>query len=368
MNFQYTETQILVADTVASVVADHVEKGRGGTAGDAAAPLWGKLAELGLLGAEIEEAAGGSGGSFEDLALILQGLGRGAAAGAFVPAIVVGAGLISRLGDDEQRRTLLPAIAEGRLQAVLAHHETSDLTPGQPVTARATPVEGGWTLRGEKAFILGGDVADIFIVSAETDRGLSLFLVPSDASGVAARGIRLFDGGGGAHLTLNNCFVPQTALLGVDGEAAAAVEWALDRANAAFVNEAIGLMAELCDLTLNHIKTREQFGQVLGKFQVIQHGMVNMRIELELARSMAILAAVAADDPDETRRARDVSAAKAAVSKAARLVGQSAIQLHGAIAMTQEYPAGSYVKRLTLIERAFGDAVWHLARFSKLVA
>ena len=123
-------------------------------------------------------------------------------------------------------------------------------------------------------------------------------------------------------------------------------------------------MQALCDLTLDYVKTRKQFGQTLGSFQVVQHRLVDMHINLELARSMAILAVDAADDPDKLRQSRDVSAAKAAIGKASRTVGQSAIQLHGAFALTQDYPAGTYFKRLTLIERTYGDTAWHLGRFA----
>lgn len=364
MDFQLTEVQTLVAQTTASVVADHVEDRRS-RPDDAQIRLWSRLAEFGLLGAEIEEASGGSGGGFEELALIAQGLGRGAASGPFVPAIVMGAGLVSRLGDSFQKQTLLPAIVEGQMQVVLAH-QSPDSVADDAITASAESVEGGWILRGQKVTVLGGGTASIFIVPARTVQGMSLFLLPAETSGAQVETLRLYDGDQAAGLTLNGCFVPTGSLLGREGGGDAAVAWTIDRANAAFANEAVGLMAELCDLTLNHIKTREQFGQVLGKFQVVQHGMVNMRIELELARSMAILAAVVADCPDEVRRARDVSAAKVAVSRAARLVGQSAIQLHGAIALTNDYPAGAFFRRLTLIERAFGDSSWHLKRYAKL--
>jgi alkylation response protein AidB-like acyl-CoA dehydrogenase len=230
----------------------------------------------------------------------------------------------------------------------------------------AVPSEGGWHLTGRIARVPAGDAADAFIVLASTAAGPTLLLVPADAQGLNVRRVKLYDGTGAADLRLDGCTVPAQARVGDEGNARSVIDWAIDRAHAAFANEAIGLMQALCDLTLDHIKTRQQFGQTLGSFQVVQHRMVDMRIELELARSMAILATVAADDPDELRRARDVSAARAAIGKASRIVGQSAIQLHGAIALTRDYPAGSYVKRLTLIERMFGDTDWHVARFARL--
>lgn len=361
MDFRLSDTQTLIAETMASLVAEHREAPHAGSA------LWSRLAELGLLGAEIAESDGGSGGTFEDLAVILQALGRGGGAGIFGPVIVAGAALISRLGDEAQKAVALPSVIEGVGMPVLAHHETVD-QGSDVVSTTATAVDGGWKLKGRKVMAFAGDATDLFLVSARTAKGLTLFHVPAKAEGLSVRPIRLYDGSGAADLALDGCFVPTTAQLGSEGEAAAAVAWALDRANAAFANEAVGLMAELCDMTVEYLKTREQFGQAIGKFQVLQHRAVDMRINLELARSMATLATVAVDDGNDRRRSRDVSAAKAAIGKASRIVCQSAIQLHGAIALTQEYPAGDFVKRLTLIERSFGDTRWHLERFAALSA
>ncbi|MDI1326236.1 MAG: acyl-CoA dehydrogenase family protein [Brevundimonas sp.] len=368
MDFRLTDTQTLIAETANALVGQHLQAVRGGGALQASqttSALWPQLGELGLLGAEIDEADGGSGGTFEDLAVILQALGRGGGAGAFGPVVVTAAALVSRLGDAAQKAALLPAVVEGAKRVVLAHHDTTD-QGADDVATTAIPASGGWKLEGRKAMVFAGDSADVFVVSAHTAKGLTLFLVPATAEGLSIRSMELYDGTGAADLELNDCFVPADARLGAEGDAGDAVAWALDRANAAFANEAIGLMAELCDMTSEYLKTREQFGQPIGKFQVLQHRMVDMRINLELARSMAILAAVAVSDPDGRRRSRDVSAARAAIGKASRVVGQAAIQLHGAIALTQEYPAGSFVKRLTLIERSYGDTRWHLERFAKL--
>lgn len=370
MDFRLSETQKLIDETVTSLVSEHREAVRAGAKGEAVqagSALWSRLAELGLLGAEIAEVDGGSGGAFEDLAVILQALGRGGGAGAFGPVVVTAAALISRLGDEAQKAAVLPSVNEGAGMPVLAHHETVDQGSDE-VSATAVAVNGGWKLAGRKVMVFAGDVADLFLISARTEKGLTLFLVPATAEGLWVRPMKLYDGSGAVDLELDGCFVPAAAQLGPEGEADASVAWALDRANAAFANEAVGLMAELCDMTVEYLKTREQFGQAIGKFQVLQHRAVDMRINLELARSMATLATVAVDDADDRRRSRDVSAARAAIGKASRIVCQSAIQLHGAIALTQEYPAGSFVKRLTLIERSGGDARWHLERFANLSA
>lgn len=365
MDFRLSETQTLIAETVAALADDHVGATRGiDRPGRRAADdrLWSRLAELGLLGAEIEEALGGGGGAFEDVCVILQGLGRAGGSGDVVPAAVMAAGLISSLGDEALKAALLPPLIAGTARPALAVSADAERRSG----VTAVSVDGGWRLSGRVETILGGAAASTFIVAAGTGSGEALFVVAADADGVAVEPVELYDGTGAARVRLDAVFAAPETLLGAVGQARAAVDRALDRANAAFVNEAVGLMAQLCDLTLDHIRTREQFGRTLGSFQVVQHRMVDMRIDLEMARSMAVLAAVAADDPDPVRRARDVSAAKAAVGRAARAVGQSAIQLHGAIALTEDYPAGAYVRRLTLIARAFGDADWHLNRFAAL--
>lgn len=365
MDFQLTDTQVLIAETVAGLASDHIEARRGAE-GDgrrqADDRLWSRLAELGLLGAEIEEAHGGSGGVFEDIAVILQGLGRAGGSGDLIPAVVMAAAAISNLGTETQKAALLPSLAAGTSRIALA--VSADAEKGASVAA--VGVGGGWSLTGRVETILGGAAAETFIVTAETGSGLALFAIPADTNGVTVEPIDLYDGTGAAHLRLDAVVASSQAILGATGRALAAVDRALDRANAAFVNEAVGLMGQLCELTLDYIGTREQFGRTLGSFQVVQHRMVDMRIHLEMARSMAILAAVAAGDSDTVRRARDVSAAKVAVGRAARAVGQSAIQLHGAIALTEEYPVGAYVRRLTLIARAFGDTDWHLGRFAVL--
>lgn len=360
MDFRLSEVQSLMAATVDSLVADHIKRGAGPWS------LWAGLADMGLLGAGIAEEDGGSGGCFEDLAVIVEGLGRGGGTGLFVPVVVVGAGLVSRLGNEAQRAALLRSVVSGTATVVLAHHEAPH--EAGLISARATRSADGWRLTGEKTFVPGGDVADRFIVSACTSEGVALFIVPATVDGLQARAVELYDGNGAAHLTLDGCLVPVDAQLGDVVTAGAAVDWALDRANAAYVNEAVGLMSMLCDRTRDHIKTRKQFGETLAGFQVVKHRMVDMFIELELARSMAMMAAVSADAIDPTVRARDVSGAKAAVGKAGRRVGQSAIQLHGALGLTRDYPVGPAVKRLTLIERIFGDTSWHLARYAKLSA
>lgn len=363
MDFRLSDTENLIANTITSLVAESRQgsKDRSSQPGSA---LWPRLAELGLLGIELDEADGGSGADFGALAAMLEALGRGGGAGDFIPVVVLAMPLIARIGEDTQKAAVLPHIVAGRLKPVLAHYETDDYR-SDPVAATAIAIEGGWKISGHKRRVFAGDGADLFVVSAMTQAGTTLFLVPANTEGLFVRTARLYDGSGAADIELAECVVPTTARLGPDGAAERMIAWSLDRAVAAHAVEAVGLMTELCDMTIDHLRTREQFGQIIGKFQVLQHRAVDMRIQLELARSMAMLASVAVNDSDDRRRSRDVSAAKAAIGRASRTICQSAIQLHGAIALTAEYPAGAFVKRLTLIERSFGDTAWHLRRFAE---
>ena len=369
MDFTLSETQALMVDVVSSLVADHHDFDArrailaSGLCGSEA--FWERLASVGLLGVELDEVHGGTGGTFEDIAVMLQPLGRALMIDPVVATVVLGAGLVNRAGTAVQKTAVLPAVADGSLKLAVAHGEAgNDRTP-ERIATRAERVDNGWTLTGAKAVVPGGHAAGLFIVSAQTTEGPSLFLVPRDTRGLTVRPYPLYDGSGAADLVLDAVRPGDEALLGEVGEGLDHVTWAWDRGAAAVCNEAVGVMAALCDLTLDYLKSRVQFGRPIGGFQVLQHRMVDMRIALEQARSMAMLAAVAADDPDPAKRSRAVSAAKVTVGRACRQIGQSAVQLHGGIALTDDYIAGHYFKRLTLIERQFGDTASHLARFAR---
>ena len=370
MNFAPTETQLLFAGTVRTLLdREYPFAARG-----RAPALWHKLAEAGALGVEIAESLGGSGGTFEDLAAIMSLFGEALVTDPVVPTLVLGVGLVGGAGSAAQREAILPAVAAGTTRLALAHaeHGAREMTRWVATTARRSA--SGWVIEGAKSVVLGGDRAETLVVSArafgkaDDAAGISLFLVPADSPGLERRSYTLYDGSGAADLKLVSLHVPGSALL---GEAGAGLEWlelALDRARAALCAEAIGVMDRLRDMTLDYLRTRTQFGQPIGKFQALQHRMVDAHVEIELARSMALLAVSAIADPDAARRLRTVAAAKARIGMAARIVGQSAVQLHGGIALTEEYAAGHYFKRLTMIERLFGDVVGSVRRFAETQA
>jgi alkylation response protein AidB-like acyl-CoA dehydrogenase len=335
-------------------------------------PVWTQVAELGWLAATLPEEHGGLGGSNADLALLMEQFGRGLVSSPFVPTIVLGGTILRLAGSETQKADLLPRLAEGTAKLALAYLEP----PAQPdpaIVATAARREGdGLVITGEKLAVLYGNVADHLLVSARTsgatgDRhGISLFVVPADAPGLRVSAYRTHDGGWAADLRFDQVCVTADALVGPIDTALATLEAALDAGTAAICAEAVGAMWCLHDMTLDYIKVRKQFGATIGSFQAIQHRMVNVYMKCQLAQSMALAGMAALNSPDPAARSRAVSAAKVQVGRAARHVGEEAIQLHGGIAMTDEYAAGHYFKRLTMIRMMFGDEEYHLRRYRAL--
>jgi alkylation response protein AidB-like acyl-CoA dehydrogenase len=376
MNFDLTDTQRMLQDTAARLIRERYsfeERNRILASPEGfSREIWALFAELGLLGVEIAEEYGGIGGDFQDLAIVLDAFGRGLVVEPFLPTVVLGAGLIGAAATGEQKDEILPKLVEGQLFLALAHGEAKaryNLAHVETVAARS---DDGWILTGAKAVVLGGDCADIFIVSARTSgaitdtAGISLFLVERGSPGLEIRGYPNVDGTRAAELTLEGVHVRAAQILGTEGEAYLLIEQAIDRGIAALCAEAIGVMAALNDITLDYLKTRTQFGVPIGSFQVLQHRLVDLFVAQEQATSLAILASDRANSSDPTERRRAVSAAKVLIGRSGRLVGQDSIQMHGGIGLTKEYSAGHYFKRLTAIDRIFGDADYHLARFATL--
>ncbi len=374
MDFQPTEIQQMLAHSVERLLQDnwdfntrqkHLHAGKD-------SGLWPEFAAMGLQGVEIGEEFGGSGGSFADLASALIPMGKALVTDPFVATVVLSAALLAREGSPDQQRAWLPRIATGECKASLAHTERRARDMVSWVETRAVRDGQGWRLDGAKAVVAGGDAADVFLISARTSgeagspQGISLFVVPRKTKGLNIRSYPLYDGSGGADLQLDGVVLPAEALLGVADQAHAALAEAWDRGAAAVCVEAVGTMGALHDLTLDYLKTRVQFGQPIGHFQALQHRMADVHMALELSRSMAMLAISAIEENDPSTRASQISAAKVFIGRACREVGQSCVQLSGGIAITNEYPAGHYFKRLTMIERLFGDVDHHLARYAGL--
>jgi len=333
--------------------------------------VWKTFASLGWLGLGLPEDVGGFGDA-RDVALLAEALGRGLVSEPFLPSVVLGGGTVARAGSPAQQEAILGSLIAGDMLLAYAHGERQARYDIAAVATTAKRQGDGFVLNGKKSVVLNGDTADMLVVSARSagkerdEKGLSLFLVDPTAKGVARRGYRTNDGSRAAEITLDNVAVAADALLGEEGGAYPVIEETADRAAAALCGEALGLMAKLNELTLDYSKTREQFGQPIGKFQALQHRMVDMFVALEEARSLATVYMADVESADRDERRRAVSAMKVQTGKSGRLVGQEAIQLHGGIAMTDDYMASHYFKRLTLVCRLFGDVDWHLERFASL--
>lgn len=332
--------------------------------------IWRAFAEQGFLSIGLPEAHGGIGGAAE-LMLTMEEIGRALVLEPYLSTVALCAPLIADRGTQAQQADLLPRIAAGELKLALAHGE-AEARYAPTVHTSAHRAGDSYLLNGAKATVTDGAVADLLLVSARRGEGaaegLSVFLVDPQAPGVRLVRYRTQDGRTAADVVLKDVKVSGTQLLG-DGDATAALERAVLRGIAALCAEAVGAMEAANAATIEYTKSRKQFGQPIGRFQALQHRMADMFVQATQARSMALLAMgrCAAEKCDATLRRRDVSAAKCYVGKAARFVGQQAVQLHGGMGMADELAVSHYFKRLTMIDMTFGDSMHHLAAVSDAI-
>jgi alkylation response protein AidB-like acyl-CoA dehydrogenase len=313
--------------------------------------LWKQYAELGLLGLTFDEQYGGAGMGVGELAVVMEQFGRALVLEPFVATVVLGGQLVAAAGTPEQKAAILPGVAGGERLLAFAATEANSRWSLTDLETTATQSSGSWTVSGEKIAVLGGDVADTFIVTARTgDGSIGLFLVSGDA--VARDAYKQQDGLGGADVLFTDAAAEP---LGSVADALGHVESVLDVATAVLCSEAVGAMDRMLWLTVDYLKTRQQFGQPISVFQALQFRAADMFVSLEQARSMALMARLALADDDIAGRRRAVQAAKIQVDGSSRHVGQEAIQLHGGIGMTMEYPVGHYVKRTAVIAKTFAD-------------
>ena len=374
MDFNFTEEQTAVQDTLRRFIdKDYGFEQRRALAKSAegfSRAHWRQFAELGLLALPFPEEFGGMNGNAVDTMLVMEAFGRGLVLEPYLSTVILAGGLIRDAGSQAQKEDLLPAIAGGELLMALAHYEPGARYELNHVATTAKPDGSGWKLSGAKAVVLGGGAADKLIVLARTSGGardkdgISLFVVNRNAPGVSVRSYPTQDGARAAEIKFDGVSIGSETLIGTKGAALPVIERALDYGIAALCAEAVGAMVALNDATLEYLKTRKQFGTPIGRFQSLQHRMVDMVIATEQARSMATLAAVKADSTDAAERRRAVSAAKAHVGQQLRYVGQQAVQLHGAMGVVEELNVAHYFKRLTMINATFGDADHHLGLFS----
>src|SRR5450830_567712 len=326
---------------------------------------WAGLAELGMTALPLPTSAGGFDGTAVDMLLVMQELGRGLIVEPYF-ATVLGAKFLTLAGGHD---AVLEQVASGSVKLACALGERQARHDLHDIATTATGSGNGFVLDGTKTVVIHGAQADFLVVSARnsgdqraTD-GISLFLVPKDAPGVSIQDGRTIDGQRAATVNLVQVVLGADALIGQAGLGWDILDAALDYGATLLCAEAVGAMDAIFAATLDYLKTRQQFGAPIGKFQALQHRMADMFIHLEQARSMALLAAVKADASDAAERRSAVSAAKYRVGEAGRFIGQQAVQLHGGMGVTNELPAAHYFKRLAMIELTLGDGDHHLRRF-----
>jgi alkylation response protein AidB-like acyl-CoA dehydrogenase len=332
---------------------------------------WARYAEFGWLGVALPEAAGGAGGGMTELGIVMAAAGRHMVLEPLLGTIVLAAGAIEHAGTTAQRDRMLPQIAAGKHLMAFCHAEPGAGYARDYVRAVARADASGFVIDGEKTFALGAHAADTLVASARmgSDKGqVCLFLVPRTASGVRLNVAPALDGRLGATVSLTGAKVVADAKLG-DGhvDMLGTIDRLIDRGAIAVCAEACGAMAAVTQATVEYLKTRQQFGQPLSKFQVLQHRLVDMSVSGEEARAI-VHAALQALDDNAPGAQQAVWAAKVQTARSARFVGGQAIQLHGGMGMTDELAIGHYYKRLTLCETLFGDGEWYLKQIGAAAA
>ncbi len=368
MDFDFSDDQEMLRDSVRRWVdkSYDFEKRRAIVkAGGHSADAWKGLAELGLLGLQVPEAQGGLGLGAVDAMVVMEELGRGLVLEPYAAVALVATRLLE-VGHAPSAPLWLQGIADGAELVSLAHEERHSRYRLDHVETKATRRGGNWQLSGVKTVVPAGGVAGAFIVSARVSGemndgdGVALFLVSKGGAGVGIEPYATQDGASAADLTLTGAEAIEVLPA---GDAMPALERAIDIGIAALCAEAVGAMDKLVALTVEYMNTRKQFGVTIATFQALRHRMADVKMQLELARSMSFFATLKLGDPAPARR-RALSQAKVQLGQSMRFVGQQCIQLHGGIGVTDEYAASHYFKRLTVIEMTYGDTMFHLGEVS----
>jgi pimeloyl-CoA dehydrogenase small subunit len=373
MDFSFSEEQTLLADSVEKFIQnDYPFDARQALVSSElgySEDNWRTFAELGWLGVPFPEEDGGFGGGAVDSMILMEQFGKGLIVEPYLASVVLAGGALKLAGTREQKAAYLSGLIDGSKQGALAFAEPQGRFNLADLTTTATEADGGHVLNGYKCVVLNGPAADFFIVSARTDgdqrdqSGVSLFIVEADAAGVSRRDYPTVDAFRASEVTFD---AAPAELLGEANAGYPILERVVDDGILAVGAEAVGCMEVLYKTTVEYCKTREQFGQPIGKFQVLQHRMVDMFMEHEQAKSLMYMAAMRMDEGDSDEARKAVSAFKVQVGKSGRFVGQGAVQLHGGMGMTDELNVGHYFKRLTMIDTLFGNVDFHLKRFGAI--
>lgn len=364
MDFDFSEDQQALRDAVRRFVdKDYGFERRTqiARAGGFDRAAWEGLAGLGLTALAVPEAHGGLGFGAVEAMVVMEELGRGLVMEPVAQGALIAPALLGK-APDELQAAWLPRIAGGEALVVLAHQEAKSRYRLNRVTTRA--VDG--KLTGVKSLVPAGDVADAFIVPARVSgaddaaEGIALYLVERSATGVHTRAYSLYDGSRAAEVHLDN--TPAQLIAGPD-QGLALLELAADIGIAAQAAEAVGVMEKYLAQTVDYLNTRKQFGVAISSFQALRHRTADVKMQLELARSMSYYATLRLGDAPAVRR-RAVSQAKVQLGNSMRFVGQQCTQMHGGIGVTDEYAGSHYFKRLTVMEMQWGDTMHHLGEVS----
>jgi len=361
MDFDFSEDQEQLRDAVRKWVDkgyDFERRRSIVSAGGFDRAAYNELAELGLAGLYISEADGGMGMGPTEGMVVMEALGRGIVLEPLAQTLICG-GVLGAYAGAELMAAWLPRMASGEALVVLAHQERAARYRLDVCNTTAAEASGRWTLRGTKSMVPVGDHADAFIVPAMAGGQMALFLVERTAAGVTAQGHLTQDGSRSANLALDGA---PGQLITTDG--LTALEHAVDIGIAATCAEAVGVMDQTLAITVDYMNTRKQFGVAIASFQALRHRVADMKMQLELARSMSYYASLKLNAPAAERRAA-MARAKVQLGNSMRFVGQQAVQLHGGIGVTDEYIVSHYFKKLTQLEMTFGDTLHHLGEVSE---
>ena len=379
MNFQLSNEQAMLQNSVSRYIKDQynfdtrrkiISSPKG-----MSPEVWTIFSDLGWLSIPFSEDYGGYGGCNEDVAVIMEELGRGIVVEPFVATVLLFGGLLSHCGNNIISADLIPKIIEGNCQGAFAYLERQSRFEITDMKTKATPSEKGWSIDGSKSIVLNGSNATHIIVAARTSggqydsSGISLFMVDADSRGISILPYRMMDGHKAANITFDGVNVSEDAILGNLDEGMRIVENIMPQVLIGLCAESVGIMSVLNDATIAYTKTRQQFGVPISSFQALQHRMVDNFMAAEQARSMVYRALCAFGDGSlevENERMRSLHAMKIAVARSSKMIGEEAIQIHGGMGMTDELNIGHYVKRLMTINLMFGDGDYHQRKFNQI--
>jgi len=375
MNFDYNEEQTLLDNMVTSFVRDNYDwdtrcsivKTESGWKEE----NWKQFAELGLLGVPFDEAHGGLGGQATDIMIVMEQFGKGLVVEPYMSSIILAGGLISKLGTDNQKESIIPEIISGKQRYVFAYAEPQSRFDLFDVKCSASLDGENYVINGFKSVVFGASMATHVIISARTSgdqrskSGITLFMVDIKSEGITLQNYPTIDEYRASEVVIENLKVSKDNILGSIDGSYEAIEEQIDLSTIAVCSEAVGILQVLKDSTNDYCKNRKQFGQPIGANQVIKHRLVDMMIEYEQAKSILYMA-VTADLSNPIERRKAASAAKARIGKAIKFVGENAIQLHGGMGVVDEYMISHFFKRATMIGILFGNVDFHMKRYIEL--